>query len=71
MFKIDNYEKDILVIGYKNKENQTEYKWNELKFINIQYLLCTNHCLPLSHMAKSYILLEEKINVLMTSLLYI
>ena len=28
--------------------------------MNIQSLLGTNHCLPLSHMVKSYIWLEEK-----------
>ena len=28
--------------------------------MDIQYLLGTNHCLPLSHIAKSYIWLEEK-----------
>ena len=27
--------------------------------MNTQYLLGTNHCLPLSHMDKSYIWLEE------------
>ena len=35
-------------------------KWNQLNLIDIQSLLETNHRLPLSHMAKSYIWLEEK-----------
>ena len=42
------------------EKNETEYKWNQLNIIDIQSLLGTNHCLPLSHMAKSYIWLEEK-----------
>ena len=59
MFNIDNHENYILAVGYENKTIQTEYKWNQLNLMNIQYLLGTNHCVPLSHMAKSYIWLEE------------
>ena len=59
MFSIDNHEKDILAVGYW-KKIETEYKWNQLKLIYIKSLLGTNHLLPLSHMAKSYIWLEEK-----------
>ena len=59
MFNIDNYEKDILAVGYENKTIETKYKWNQLNLMEIQYLLGTNNCLPLSHMAKSYICLEE------------
>ena len=56
---IDNHEKEILAVGYKNKTIETKDKWNQLNIIDIQSLLGTNHCLPLSHMAKSYIWLEE------------
>ena len=59
MFNIYNHEKDILAVGYKNKTIETKYKWNKLDFIDIQSLLGTNHRLPISHMAKSYIWLEE------------
>ena len=69
MFDIDNHEKDILAVDYKNKTIGTKDKWNQLNLIDIQSLLGTNHRLPLSHMAKSYIWLEEKINVLMSYLL--
>ena len=51
MFNIDNHEKDILAVGYKNKTIQTQDKWNQLNIMDIQYLLGTNHCLPLSYMA--------------------
>ena len=60
MFNIDNHEKDILAVGYKNKTIETEDKWNQLNLIDILSLLGTNHLLPLLNMAKSYIWLEEK-----------
>ena len=59
MFDIDNHEKEILAVGYE-KTIETEDKWNQLNLIYIQSLLGTNHRLPLSHMAKSYIWIEEK-----------
>ena len=59
MFTIDNHEKDILEVGYQNQKNQTQDKWNHLNNMHMQSLLWTNHRLPLSHMDKSYICLEE------------
>ena len=59
MFDIDNHEKDILAGSNENKTIETEDKWNQLDIIGIQSLLGTNHRLPLSHMDKSYIWLEE------------
>ena len=59
MFNIENHEKEILAVGYENKTIQTKDKWNQLNFMDIQSLLGSNHRLPLSHMAKSYIWLEE------------
>ena len=59
MFDIDNHEIYILAVGYKNKTIETENKWNQLNLIDIKYMLGTNHRLPLSHMDKSYIWLEE------------
>ena len=59
MFNNDNQEKEILSVGYKNKTVQTQDKQNQLNIMDIQSLLRTNHRLPLSHMAKSYICLEE------------
>ena len=60
MFNIYNNEKDILAVGYENKTIQTQEKWNCLNIMPIQSLLSTNNFLPLSHMAKSYIWLEDK-----------
>ena len=44
----------------RTTKNKTQDKWIQLDIMHIQYLVGTNHCLPLSHMAKSYIWLEEK-----------
>ena len=60
MFNIDNQENNILAVGYKNKAIGTKEKWNQLNLIDIQSLFGNNHRLPLSHMAKGYIWLEEK-----------
>ena len=60
MFNIDNHKKYILAVGYEKIRIETEDKWNQLNLIDIQTLLGTNHRLPLSHMTKSYIWLEEK-----------
>ena len=60
IFDIDNREKEILTVGYKNKTIENKDKWNQLNIIDIQSLLGNNHHLPLSHIAKSYIWLEEK-----------
>ena len=59
MFKIDNHIKEILEGGYENKTIQTQEKRKQLNLMDIQSLLGTNHHMPLSHMAKSYICLEE------------
>ena len=60
MFDIDNHEQYILAVGYKNKTIQTQDKWNQLNIMDIQYLLGNNHRLPLSHISRIYIWLEEK-----------
>ena len=60
MFDIDNHEKQILAVGYKNKKIETKYKWNQLNILDVQSLLGTNCRRPLLHMSKSYIWLEEK-----------
>ena len=59
MFNIENHEKDILAVGYKNIKIQTKDNWNQLNIMDIQYLLGTNHRLPLLNMAKSYIWLGK------------
>ena len=59
MFDIDNHEKEILAVGYKNKTTETKDKWNKINLLGMQYLFGTYCCRPLLHMCKSYIWLEE------------
>ena len=59
MFNIDNHEKDILAVDYKNKIIETKDKWNQINILDMQYLLGANCRMPLLHMSKSYIWLEE------------
>ena len=59
MFNIDNHEKEILSVGYENKTIETKDKWNQQNLMDIQSLIGTNHCLPLSHLDRNYICLEE------------
>ena len=59
MFDIDNHEKEILAVGYKNKTIETKDKWNQINLLDMQSLLGTNCRRPLLHMSKSYIWLEE------------
>ena len=59
MFDVDNHKKKILEVGYKNKTIESKYKWNQLNLLEMQYLLGTNIRMPVLHMAKIYICLEE------------
>ena len=59
MFNIEYQEKYSLAVGYQNQKNQTEDKCNQLNLMDIKSMLGTNHCLTLSHIAKSYMWLEE------------
>ena len=58
MFDIDNHEKEILSVGYKNKTIESKYKWNQLNLLDMQSLVGNNLCMPLLHMSKSYIWLK-------------
>ena len=59
MFDIDNHEKEILSVGYKNKTIESKYKWNQLNILDMKYLFGDNFRRPLLHMSKIYIWLEE------------
>ena len=60
MFDIYNHEKEFLAVGYKRKTIENKEKWNQLNILEVQSLLENNHRMPLSHIAKSYIWIEEK-----------
>ena len=36
MFDIDNHDKEILVVGYKNKTIETKDKWNKINLLNMR-----------------------------------
>ena len=58
MFEIDNHEKEILEVGYKNKTIKNKDKWNQLNILYMQSLLGTNCRRPLLNMSESYIWFE-------------
>ena len=59
LFNIENNENEILAVDYKNKTIETKYKWNQINLLDMKYMLGTNCCMPLLHMSKSYIWIEE------------
>ena len=60
ILSIDTYEQDMIEFVNDNKKFQNKYIWNHFKHIPMQSLLGANHSLPLFHMAKTIIWLEEK-----------
>ena len=59
MFNIDQYEKDILAVDYINKIIETKDKWNQLNILDMKSMVGANCRMPLLHISKSYIWLEE------------
>ena len=59
MFNIEQHEKDILAVGYINKTIETKDKSNQMNISDMQSMLGTNCCMPLLHMSKRYIWIEE------------
>ena len=57
---IDQYEKYILAVGYINKRIETKDKRNQINVLNMQSMFGANFRMPLLHMSKIYIWLEEK-----------
>ena len=60
----------MIAVGYENQKNESRDRWNFCHHMPMLLLLWTNHSLPLFHMAKTFIGLNEK-NVLMSLQLYI
>ena len=59
MSNIHQYEKEILSVNYIDKTIETKDKRNQINVINMQSMLVANYCMPLLHMSKSYIWIEE------------
>ena len=56
---IDQYEKEIWAVDYINKKIETKDEWNQINVLNMHSMLGDNCRMPLLHMSKSYIWLEE------------
>ena len=59
MSNIVIYEKDILAADYINKKIETKEKWNQINVLDMEYMLVANCCMPLLHISKIYIWMEE------------
>ena len=59
MSNIVTYENDISSVYYIKQKIETRDKWNQINVLSIEYMLVANCCMPLLHMSKSYIWIEE------------
>ena len=53
------YEKNISAVDYINQRIETKDKWNRINILSMESMLVANYCMPLLHMSKSYIWIEE------------
>ena len=56
---IVQYEKDILAVEYINQKTETKNKWNQINILDMEYMLVANCRMPLLHISKSHIWIEE------------
>ena len=54
------YENDISAVDYIKQKIETIDKWNQINVLNMESMLVANCRMPLLHMSKSYICIEEK-----------
>ena len=59
ILSIDTYEQDMIEVGNENKKIYKKDRWDHCNHILMQSLLGNNHRLPLFHISKSFIWLEE------------
>ena len=59
LIDIDQHEKEIVAVDYINNKIETKDKWNQMNILDMQSMLGTNFCMPLLHISKRQILLEE------------
>ena len=53
------YEKNILAVDYINQTIETKEKWNQINVLSIESMLGADCRIPLLHMSKSYLWIEE------------
>ena len=68
VFSINTYEQDMIAFG-KEGGNKNKYRWNYSRHMTMFPLLVANYFLPLFHITKSFIWLNETKNVLMSLVL--
>ena len=56
---IVQYEKEIFAVEYINQKIETKYKWNQINVLDMESMLEANCRMPLLHISKSYIWIEE------------
>ena len=54
------YENYISAVDYMNQKLETKEKWNQINVLSMESMLRANCRIPLLHMSKSYIWIEEK-----------
>ena len=59
MSNIFIYEKDISAVDYINQKIETKDKWNQINVLSMGSMLVANYRMPLLHMSKIYIWIEE------------
>ena len=59
-FSINTYEQDMTEVGNENKKIKSKDRWNYCHHMTMLLLLGDNNRLPLLHMDKRFIWLEEK-----------
>ena len=63
MSNIVRYEMNITSDDFINKKIETKDKWNQLYILSMESVLGANCHIPLIHMSKRKIYIEEKMNV--------
>ena len=53
------YEKNISAVDYINQTIETKEKWYQINVLSMESMLGANCRMPLLHMSKSYICIEE------------
>ena len=56
---IFKYEKYILAVDYINQKIETKEKWNQINVLDMESMLVANYRVPLLHISKTYIWMEE------------
>ena len=56
---IVQYEKEILEADFANQKIKTKDKWNQINVLDMESMLVANFRIPLLHMSKIYIWIEE------------